>query len=251
MTLHRFFATAELPVGCGVLPLTASDAHHVRTVLRLTSDDEIVLAVGGRAARVRLTDVGDEIVGCVVADLPVTEPPRVTLVQGLAKGSRMDDVVRHVTELGVRRFVPFAAERSVVRLDAARAAQRLVRWRAIAGEAAKQSQQSAVPAVEPVTGMAGLVELLADALVLVCWEDATDAYGIAEALERYAPDVDTECAVVVGPEGGLTAAEVETLTRAGAIPVTLGDSILRTETAGIVAAALAIHARGGLGASHV
>ena len=135
-----------------------------------------------------------------------------------------------------------------MRLDPARAAARVERWRRIAAEAAKQSQQPAVPVVEPVTTSTALMDTLEDALVLVCWEDASGAYGIAEAIERHAPDDGTECAVVVGPEGGLTAAEVGMFTRAGAVAVTLGPTILRTETAGIVGAALAIHARGGLGA---
>lgn len=250
MTLHRFFADGPLLADDGVLPLSAADAHHLRDVLRLAPGDEIVLAGDGHAVKVRLSFVGDVIAGELMADIAVSEPPLVTLVQGLAKGDKFDDVVRHATELGVRRFVPLAASRSVVRLDPAKAAARVERWQRIAAEAAKQSQQSAIPTVEPVTDVAGLMALLGGALVLVCWEDATDAYGIAEAIQQHAPDLTTECAIVVGPEGGLTAAEVETLARAGAVTVTLGDAILRTETAGIVGSALAIHARGGLGAHH-
>ncbi|MBN2848322.1 MAG: 16S rRNA (uracil(1498)-N(3))-methyltransferase [Coriobacteriia bacterium] len=248
MTLHRFFADGPLRLDDGVLPLSAADAHHLRDVLRLGSGDEIVLAGGGRAVRVRIAYVGEVITGELVDDITVSEPPRVTLVQGLAKGVKFDDVVRHATELGVQRFVPLAADRSVVRLDAAKATARVERWQRIAAEAAKQSQQSAVPVVEPVTTIDGLAALLEGALVLVCWEDAAAANGIAEAIEEHAPAPGTECAVVVGPEGGLTEAEVETLTRAGGIMVTLGDTILRTETAGIVAPALVLHARGGLGA---
>ncbi|MHB8051190.1 MAG: RsmE family RNA methyltransferase [Coriobacteriia bacterium] len=250
MTLHRFFADGSLVADDGVLPLSAADAHHLRDVLRLGPGDEIVLAGGGRAVKVRLSFVGEVITGELTEDLPVSEPPRVTLVQGLAKGDKFDDVVRHATELGVRRFVPLAATRSVVRLDPGKATARVERWQRIAADAAKQSQQSAIPVVEPVTAIAGLTALLDGALVLVCWEDVTEAYGIAEAIQRHAPDPAIECAVVVGPEGGLTAAEVEMLERAGAVTVTLGDAILRTETAGIVASALAIHARGGLGAHH-
>ena len=249
MTLHRFFVSTPVLEG-GVLSLSEADLRHLRDVLRLKAGDEIIVVGGGRAMTVRLTHVGGQVSGEVVGELPVVEPPRVTLVQGLAKGDKMDDVVRHGTELGVRRFVPFTAERSIVRLDAVKAAARVDRWRRIAAEAAKQSQQSAVPTVEPVTASTALMELLSDALVLVCWEDAGDTYGIAEAIERYAPDAGTECAIIVGPEGGLTAAEVEMFTQAGAVTVSLGPAILRTETAGIVGAALAIHARGGLGAHH-
>ncbi|MDY0340409.1 MAG: RsmE family RNA methyltransferase [Coriobacteriia bacterium] len=247
MTLHRFFVSDPV-LGGGILPLSDADVHHLRDVLRLAPGDEIIVVGGGRATRIHLSYVGEQVSGEVSGEVRVTEPPRVTLVQGLAKGDKMDDVVRHATELGVRRFIPLAADRSVVRLDAARADARVERWRRIAAEAAKQSQQSAVPVVESVTTTAALMDTLADALVLVCWEETDDAYGIAEAIERHAPDVGTECAVIVGPEGGLTVAEVGMFTDAGAVAVTLGSAILRTETAGIVGAALAIHARGGLGA---
>lgn len=248
MTLHRFFAEGPLPDDAGTLPLSEGDAHHLRAVLRLASGDEIVLVHSGRAVRVALTRVSDTIEGEAIGELPVAGSPRVTLVQGLAKGEKMDDIVRHATEIGVGRFVPLAAERSVVRLDPAKAAARVDRWRRIATEAAKQSQQAAVPVVEPVARIGDLRALLSGALVLVCWEDAADAPGIAAAITR-TPDADREVAVVVGPEGGLTQAEVDTLVRDGAVAVTLGASILRTETAGIVAPALAIHALGGLGAA--
>lgn len=248
MTLHRFFATGSLVTDDGVLPLSEADVHHLRNVLRLASGDEIVLAGDGRAVRVRLSYVGEVVTGELMDDLPVAGSTRVTLVQGLAKSDKFDDVVRHATELGVERFIPLAADRSVVRLDAAKATARVERWQRIAAEAAKQSQQPTVPVVGAVTGISGLAALLAGALVLVCWEDATGAPGIAEAIERVALDPAAECAIVVGPEGGLTAAEVDALSRAGAELVTLGPTILRTETAGIVASALAIHARGGLGA---
>jgi len=248
MTLHRFFATGSLVTDDGVLPLSEADVHHLRDVLRLTAGDEIVLASGGRAVRVRLSYVGEVVTGELTDDLPVPGSTRVTLIQGLAKGDKLDDVVRHATELGVERFIPLAADRSVVRLDAAKATARVQRWQRIAAEAAKQSQQLAVPVVEAVTDISGLAALLAGALVLVCWEDAEEAPGIAEAIGRAALEPTAECAIVVGPEGGLTAAEVDVLTCAGAVPVTLGPTILRTETAGIVASALAIHTRGGLGA---
>jgi len=247
MTLHRFFAEGPPPQGAGALPLSASDAHHLRAVLRLAPGDEIALVHAGRAVRVVLTRVSETIDGEVVGELPVAGLPRVTLVQGLAKGDKMDDVVRHATEIGVSRFVPLAAERSVVRLDAAKASARVERWRRIAAEAAKQSQQAAMPVVEPVARIADLQPLLHGALVLVCWEDATGAPGIPAAI-AHAGAPGREVAVVVGPEGGLTGDEVEALVRDGAVTVTLGATVLRTETAGIIAPALAMHALGGLGA---
>jgi 16S rRNA (uracil1498-N3)-methyltransferase len=247
MSLHRFFAEGPMPAQ-GEIPLAEGALHHLRDVLRLVAGDDIIVVSEGIAVRVRLTEVGDHAEGERIEELPARHLPRVTLAQGLAKGDKMDDVVRQATELGVSRVVPFAAERSVVRLDAAKAAARAERWRRIAAEAAQQSQRADIPHVNDVVAADALPELLRDSVVLVCWEDANGAEGIAEAIARIAPAASADVAVVVGPEGGLTQREVALLEAAGALTVTLGPTVLRTETAGVVASALAVHARGGLGA---
>lgn len=256
MALHRFFAQGPLPPSVrgraegDVVPLSDADVHHLRDVLRLDSGDEVVVVAEGSAYRVRLTAVEELVVGRVTEDLPGTAIPSVTLVQGLAKGEKMDDIVRQVTELGISRVVPFAAERSVVKLDGGKARTRVERWRRIAAEAAKQSQRLTVPRVDDIAGSAELSAVLFGSLVLVCWEDAEgDAPGIGDALRAAAPAFDQDVAVVVGPEGGLTGGEVEALRRAGAAVVSLGTTVLRTETAGVVAPALALYERGALGGS--
>lgn len=249
MALHRFFAEGPVP-HLGLLPLDAPALHHLRDVLRLVANDQIVVVGEGVPYRVRLTAVGETAEGERLEQLPAHDLPRVTLVQGLAKGEKMDDVVRQATEIGVSRVIPFAAERSVVKLDAAKAAARVERWRRIAAEAAQQSQRADIPEVAGLAHPADLPSALAGSVVLVCWEDAAGAPGIGQALTRLAPSEDTDVAIVVGPEGGLTSAEVRGFVDAGALVVTLGETVLRTETAGVVAAALAIHARGGLGGRH-
>lgn len=247
MTLHRFFVDAPVPDGGGVVALSAEDVHHLKDVLRLTPGDEIVAVAAGEAARVRLTHVGATVEGVPLCEVQAGPSPAVTLVQGLAKGEKMDAVVRQATEIGVSRVVPLAAERSVVRLDERRAAARLDRWRRIASEAAKQSQRAEVPEITPVSRIEELPAVLGGARVAVCWEDAEDAPGIHAAIGGAAPGPAGAVAVVVGPEGGLTAEEVRALQCIGAVVVSLGSTVLRTETAGVVAAALAIHACGGLG----
>lgn len=256
MAAHRFFATGAMPSGAAdateglVLPLAEADAHHLRDVLRLDAGDEIVLAGEGRAVRVMLLSVAGRVVGRVVEQLEEARLPRVTLVQGLAKGEKMDDIVRHATELGVFRIVPFAAERSVVRLDSAKATARAQRWRRVAAEAAKQSQRLDVPSIGEIVRSSVLPQLLAGSTVIVFWEENRGAPGIGEALRDASPGADADVAVVVGPEGGLTPAEVSALVASGARVCSLGATVLRTETAGVVAVALAIYERGGLGATH-
>lgn len=250
MGLHRFLATGPLRAEGGMLPLTPSDEHHLRDVLRLAPGEEVVLIGDGVESRVRLTQVAGSVRGVPVELAHRAAGPRVTLAQGLARSSKMDEVVRHATELGAWRIVPLVTERSVVRLDEAKASARVHHWRRVAEEAAKQSRRAEVPIIAGITTIAELVATLHDAAVVVCWEQAPGDVGVVQALQRQGADSDREVVVIVGPEGGLTAREVRMCEANGAVVATLGPTILRTETAGVVATALAIHARGGLGACY-
>lgn len=156
-----------------------------------------------------------------------------TLVQGIPKGAKMDVVIRMGTELGVVQFVPVHARRSIA------TGARTARWRRIAVEAAKQCRRSDVPAVsDPVSLSEALKQVAEYDLILVLWEGEQHR-TIAEELRSSAPS--SRVAVVVGPEGGLEAAEVAQAVDAGAVPVSLGPLILRTETAAIVAVAMVLY----------
>lgn len=250
MSAHRFFLEGPLEPGTAPLPLSAADRHHIRDVLRLQPDEEIVAVTpAAEAFRVRLVSLApDAVEGQVVGPVDAPDVPRVWLVQGLAKGEKMDLVVRMATELGVERIVPLSTSRSVVRLDQARASSRVERLQRIAESAAKQAQLSRVPQVAPLASVGDLHEALEGAaLTLLAWEDAGGAPSIAAAVRAAAVAADTPVAVIVGPEGGFAPEEVALLEGRGARVVTLGQTVLRTETAGVVAAALVLAARGGLG----
>ncbi len=249
--MHRFFLMGPLAEG-EPLPLATSDVHHLRDVLRLETGAQIaVVEPSGEASEVRLTAIGaDGVRAAFVQSLPRPDVPRVWLVQGLAKGEKMDLIVRQATELGVERILPLASERSVVRLDARKAAERVERWRRIAAEAAKQSQQARVPMVAELVDVASLpAGLSMCALMLLAWEEAADAPSIGAAVAAARPDAADAVAVIVGPEGGFTPQEAAAMVASGARVVSLGPTVLRTETAGVVAPALVLAARGGLGGS--
>ncbi|OUO91510.1 RNA methyltransferase [Gordonibacter sp. An230] len=256
MSLPHFFLNDQVLAGesnaAFPLRLAADDAKHAR-VLRLVPGEHVAVV-----------DASQDYFECEIVDFSDTLPlvriaqrldgrgegrSTVVLVQGLAKGDKMETVIRHATELGVAGFVPLACERSVVRLDRKKAAAKAERWRAIAKSAAMQSGQRAVPEVSEPVELSEACRLLEQAtVVLVCWEEAEasarleDAIGKGLALRAATPR-DARVAVVVGPEGGLSPREVDALLACNpaASAVTLGPSILRTETAGIVAPALVLH----------
>jgi len=162
------------------------------------------------------------------------------LALALAKGEKVELVVQKATELGVSRIVPWEAERSVMRLAGERAEERAKRWRRIAEEAARQCGRADVPEVRTPASLAQLVaELPAGFLPLVF-------HGEGSAPIAQLPAA-AGVVAVVGPEGGLSPAELGTLERAGAVRASLGPRTLRAETAAIVAVALLQARYGDLG----
>ncbi|MDO4291134.1 MAG: 16S rRNA (uracil(1498)-N(3))-methyltransferase [Eggerthellaceae bacterium] len=261
MSLHQFFLDEQVLAAetAEVFPLRLADADakHAR-VLRLKAGEHIAVI-----------DAAQDYFECEVAsfsdDIPLVkiarhldapdEGAQVVLVQGLPKGDKFEDVVRHATEVGVAAFVPMRCARSVVKLDEKRASRKVERWRSIAKSAAMQAGRAYVPEVSEPCGLHEVCDLVSQATaVLVCWEEAPQTASMAEAVrsalaDTLTPAADARVAVVVGPEGGLTAEEVDALKACNprASLVSLGPAILRTETAGLIAPALALYELGGLG----
>jgi len=247
MSRARFFLTDEPAFAQEArvaLPLSAADARHAARVLRIAAGEEIdVVAPSGTGWRVRVTEVdGDGVVGWPVERLPQVSYPRITLFQGVAKGDKMDTIVRQAVEVGAAQVVPVMTARTVVRLDQSKRAERGTRWRRVAEAAAKQARREAVPHISDPVGMSEALGLLGDNdVALVLWEDH-EGRLLSSALRTLVKSPTARIALFVGPEGGLAADEVALLESAGAVTVTLGPSILRTETAAVVALGLAVAA---------
>ena len=155
-----------------------------------------------------------------------------TLIQALAKGDRDELAVQAATELGVMQVVPWQAERSVSRWDGPKVAKGVQRWQSIVDEAAKQALRAWTPAVlQPITTKELAKQVAQFEVVLVL--DPTAEIGLASVKLPAKASV----ALVVGPEGGISPAELTALQQAGATRVHLGTSILRTSTAGMAAIA--------------
>ena len=227
----------------------AEETHHLAHVLRL-EPGAIVKTLDGRGHEitVRLTRVGGQaaegdIVSCSV---PARESPlALTLAQGIPKGSKLELIIRMATELGVALVIPLLLERTIARPDPTEPSHRVLRWRRIAKEAAKQSGRAVIPEVRaPLTLDQWLAEPRAPGLFLCLWEG--ERTPLAAVLPGAPP---ARATVLVGPEGGLSPAEVGRLRSAGALVAGLGPRTLRTETAGPVALALLQARYGDLGSA--
>jgi len=230
--VHRFFV--ERPPAERAF-LTGEQARQIATVLRLEPGEHIVLVADGIDHEVELQAVAPATVtGKVVARRPVATELAfgLTLAVPVLKGDRSEEIVEAASQLGVSRFVPFVSERSVVR---ELAPAKLLRWQKIAREAAETAHRGRVPRIDELVTWGTLFSRL-DGQVIVCWEEATGPH----LLEI---DLKGDLSLVVGPEGGLTAEELETARLQAARIASLGTRILRAETAGIAAVAMLVGAR--------
>ncbi|MEO6205299.1 MAG: 16S rRNA (uracil(1498)-N(3))-methyltransferase [Mycobacteriales bacterium] len=217
------------------LTLTGPEGRHAGTVRRVRVGEAVDLVDGrGNRARTTVRAVARDVVELDVVSR-TAEPvpsPRVVLVQAIAKGDRGESAVTMATEAGVDAVVPWAAERSIVKWEGERGEKARQRWLSAAREAGKQSRRAWLPEVSPMSSTAEVADLLrAAAAAFVLHESA------AAALSASSMPTTGDLVVVVGPEGGLTDAEVRTFEAAGALAVRLGSSVLRTSTAGVAAVA--------------
>jgi len=231
------FLVEDLPAGSRYT-LAGKEGHHAADVQRLRAGEEIVLADGrGGSVRAEVAAVGRGSVDVVVGDRAY-EPapdPRLVVVQGIAKGDRGELAVQAMTETGVDEIVPWAASRSVAQWRGDRGVRAREKWVSTAREAAKQARRPWLPVVagDPdVTTKQVAARLGEAAAAFVLHEEATDRLSAAKLPEA------GEIVLVVGPEGGISDQELGAFVAAGAHPVKLGDSVLRTSTAGVAAIAV-------------
>ena len=237
----------RLPVSperiAGRVELSRAERHYLKDVLRLSPGSVLEVFDGkGNRYPARLADGGSLELGPCQPDGPALRT--LVLAQALAKGEKMDLVVQKATELGASAIAPFAAARSVVRLDERRARERVERWRRIAREAARQCGRADAPAVRAVASLEGVLEQArAEGAAALVLHEGERKRRLSEALAEGAGPV----VIVVGPEGGFATEELDAAWKLGASPVTLGRRVLRTETAGLAALAVARFLEGDLG----
>lgn len=241
MSLPVFAVDADvlLDVGPGgVVLLDGAEGRHAATVRRIAAGETISLTDGaGRLAECVVESAGrDSLVLLVTGRVDEPPPtPRLVVVQALPKGDRGELAVETMTEVGVDAIVPWAASRCVTQWRGERGAKALTRWRSAAREAGKQSRRARFPEVTEVAGTRAVAELLAHA----SWGGVLHEEA-SSPLAAVSPPSDGDLVLVVGPEGGISPEELAAFAAAGAAAYRLGPTVLRTSTAGVVAAALVL-----------
>ncbi|MEO4048638.1 16S rRNA (uracil(1498)-N(3))-methyltransferase [Pseudomonas sp. CAU 1711] len=232
MRLSRFFIDAPLSLGQHLLP--EAQAHYIGRVLRHAAGDAVQLFDGsGQEYLGELIEVGKKAVRVELREAfagQAESPLRIHLGQGLSRGERMDWAIQKATELGVAEITPLLSERCEVRLKDERADKRLAHWRQVAISACEQCGRSRLPTLHPPVPLAEWRTAVEAELKLVL-------HPLAAPLDSHARP--QSLAFLIGPEGGLSETEVEQARAAGFHPARLGPRVLRTETAPVVALAVA------------
>jgi 16S rRNA (uracil1498-N3)-methyltransferase len=237
---HRppFFLAARADLEQASFVLSGAEGRHAATVRRLVPGE-----------RADVTDGAGTIAGCVVRSVrsgavelevltrravPAADP-RIVVVQAIPKGDRAELAVEIMTEVGVDGVVAWQAERCVARWRADRAGRALARWQATAREAAKQARRAWIPEVTGPEAIQDVARRVAAARLAILLDPNAPA-----ALGGMGMPDQGEIVLIVGPEGGVSPAEAENLTQAGAVAARLGPTVLRASSAGAVAATLAL-----------
>jgi 16S rRNA (uracil1498-N3)-methyltransferase len=237
----RFFVEGIHAVG-GSVRFAADDARKLTTVLRKETGDRVMVVDSGGAAYAATLRIDNRDVSATLDEAidrgGVETRARIVIAQAIPKGQKMDLIVEKATELGVAAIVPLRS----ARVEGDRTGEhKIERWQRIAKSAAQQSGRTHVPQIAPIAEWDSLLATFAQYdRVYIPWELA-DALPLRAHLESDAAA--SSILMIIGPEGGFSGAEVERARAVGAVPISLGRRILRTETAALVFLAILLYAR--------
>jgi len=223
------------------ITITGKDVNHIKNVIRLSAGDEIVLCdKAGREYFCYLDLLTNDGIRCKIQTKGSSKaelPCKVSLMQGAPKQDKMEMIVIKSVELGVYDIVPVEMKRSVVKYDVGKAHKKVARWQSLAESAAKQSKRGIIPVIHDFLNWKSLLtKLKGYDIVIVPYENESGMAGTRQVFGRI--NAGDSVAVVIGPEGGFEPSEIEDLLGIGGITVSLGNRILRTETAGFASLAM-------------
>jgi 16S rRNA (uracil1498-N3)-methyltransferase len=217
------------------ISITGDLLIHIKNSLRFAIGETLWFADGqGTRYHAKITDISKQaLTGRILETIqePPCCTPRLILGQSLLKGEKMDWVIQKATELGVDELIPIEGRHSVVQLKADRVDHQLARWQRIALESAQQSEQWRVPAIAPPQSLAALLTARATGTVTLMLSERRDGKSLQTV--ALTQDATSSVLVLIGPEGGWNKEELGIADQAGVESITLGQQILRSETAAI------------------
>ena len=234
--MQKFFIK-DNQIEDNIVKIEGTDVNHITNVLRLKKDSQIQICNEETSKNyiTKILEYDKEKIICEIIekiDSKVETKVDITVYQGLPKADKMELIIQKVTEIGVKTIVPVAMERCIVKLDEKEAIKKQDRWQKIAEVAAKQSKRDIIPEIDSLIKIEKLYDKINEYdLFIVAYEDE-EKLTLKEVLKQNSNV--KNIAVLIGPEGGIDLKEIEKLKQNGAIVVTLGNRILRTETAPIV-----------------
>jgi 16S rRNA (uracil1498-N3)-methyltransferase len=247
--MPRLFVFEKLAIGDEIV-IAGEEAHHIIRVLRLGPGHSVSISDGKSVESLGVIsdiDIRDTKIKIRILDQNKSKEtkPFITLLQALPKGEKFDWIIHKSTELGVSKIIPVITQRTIVNILPSKLERRMERWNKIAIEAAKQSLRMDIPQIgELSTFDASLREVEKHHLSIIPWEQEKEL-SIRKALKSIDGTV-TKVAVFIGPEGGFSPEEVKKAKEMGAVSVSLGPRILRTETAAIAVCSILMYELGGM-----
>ena len=242
--MHRFFVE-EPAMGANSITITGGDVNHIKNVLRMSVGDKICVINGqnNKEYYCEITALGNDAVDTRICEIRESDQElgnEIVLFQGLPKSDKMELIIQKAVELGVHTIVPVSTDRTVVKLDAKKEANKRKRWMSISESAAKQSGRLCIPKITQVVSFKEALEMAEKMDIRLI------PYELAESMEKTRAIMSSiqpgqSVAVFIGPEGGFESSEIEKAMEIGVQPVTLGKRILRTETAGLVTLAMLVY----------
>ena len=238
--MNRFFVSHPEIANELIIIQEKEHVHHIKSVLHLQVNEPVVIFDGdGNEYNCLISGLGEKVTlsikGKTISD-KLNNKTMLTIACAIPKKSKFDDIVDKLTQLGVFRVIPLVTERVVVKLDRKKEDSRLCRWRKIAQSAAEQSQRNNIPVIEPVQKLKDILAKGKDFDLKLIPTLVGERRSLREVFTSPALPLNPNILVLIGPEGDFSDDEINLAKKSGFIPVTLGDLVLRVDTAVIAVA---------------
>lgn len=243
--MPKFFVNNE-QVNEERIKIIGEDVNHIANVLRKQIGDTLNICNTSTSDNFlcQIERINKEEIECKIVEKKKseTEPNTyITIFQGLPKAEKMDLIIQKCTEIGVSNFVPVSMERCIVKFDNKTENKKIERWQKIAETAAKQSGRDIIPKVENLINLKKVCNLIEKYDILLLAYENEKENTLKIALNSLKNKENAKIGIIIGPEGGITTEEVQILVNSGAVKITLGNRILRTETVGISMASIILY----------